>query len=348
MAQLVKNLLAKWETWVRSLGSIPGLKGMATHSSILVGEFYGLQSPWGHKESDMTEWLSLSNHSYPPTGYTINQRGGHKSLHGSMWCPIRPHTHFLKSVLSSSPQYPTWTLSTPVREGTEEAGCVFHEWHVLFVAAKGLNHPGIWGMWSPSPESWKILGSGEFLPRDRNLQSVHTEHANDRACDAYSSLELPAAFKYFLHITIISCIICLTFPRWNLQACNPRLPALGGRHDLASSGPAILGDRAGGRWWGARCTEERPSSSKPAGGRTQLWGLGSLDSCSEHLKCRVLVSGISAQTRSDWLLFMDAQISSWILWPHQTSCELSNILSPAPFYSNLQKWILEMTVKIFA
>ena len=37
------------------LGSIPGLKGMATHSSTLAGEFYGLQSPWGHKES---EWLS--------------------------------------------------------------------------------------------------------------------------------------------------------------------------------------------------------------------------------------------------------------------------------------------------
>ena len=37
------------------LGSIPGLKGMATHSSTLAGEFYGLQSPWGHKESDMAE-----------------------------------------------------------------------------------------------------------------------------------------------------------------------------------------------------------------------------------------------------------------------------------------------------
>ena len=32
---------------------------MATHCSILAGEFYGLYSPWGHKELDTTERLSL-------------------------------------------------------------------------------------------------------------------------------------------------------------------------------------------------------------------------------------------------------------------------------------------------
>ena len=47
------------------LGSIPGLgrspeKGMATHSSVLAGEFYGQRSlagysPWGRKELDTTE-----------------------------------------------------------------------------------------------------------------------------------------------------------------------------------------------------------------------------------------------------------------------------------------------------
>ena len=36
VAQLVKNLLAKWETWVCSLGwEDPLEKGKATHSSIL-------------------------------------------------------------------------------------------------------------------------------------------------------------------------------------------------------------------------------------------------------------------------------------------------------------------------
>ena len=60
MAQLVKNLPAMRETWVQSLGSVPGLercleKGKATHSSVLPGEFYELYRPWGHKKSNMTE-----------------------------------------------------------------------------------------------------------------------------------------------------------------------------------------------------------------------------------------------------------------------------------------------------
>ena len=47
------------------LGSIPGLgqspeegKGLAT-PVFWPGEFHGLHSPWGHKESDTTERLSL-------------------------------------------------------------------------------------------------------------------------------------------------------------------------------------------------------------------------------------------------------------------------------------------------
>ena len=52
------------------LGPIPELarsaeKEMATHSVSLPGEFHGQRrlagySPWGHKESDMTEQLTLS------------------------------------------------------------------------------------------------------------------------------------------------------------------------------------------------------------------------------------------------------------------------------------------------
>ena len=37
---------------------------MATHSSIRPGEFHGLYSPWGRKESDPTERLSLSFITY--------------------------------------------------------------------------------------------------------------------------------------------------------------------------------------------------------------------------------------------------------------------------------------------
>ena len=65
VAQLVKNPPAMWETWVPFLGWEDSLeKGKATHSSILAWRIHGLYSPWGRKESDMTEQLSLSSHFF--------------------------------------------------------------------------------------------------------------------------------------------------------------------------------------------------------------------------------------------------------------------------------------------
>ena len=59
VAQLVKNPPAMRETWDRSLGwEDPLEKGKAPHSCIWL-EFHGLCSPWGRKESDTTERLSL-------------------------------------------------------------------------------------------------------------------------------------------------------------------------------------------------------------------------------------------------------------------------------------------------
>ena len=62
MAQMVKNLPTIQETQVRSLGRENSLEEeMATHSSILsLEKFHGQgnllgYSPWGHKESDMTD-----------------------------------------------------------------------------------------------------------------------------------------------------------------------------------------------------------------------------------------------------------------------------------------------------
>ena len=62
VAQLVKNLPAMPETWVRSPGwEDPLEKGKATHSSILAWRIpWTICSPWGCKESDMTEPLTLS------------------------------------------------------------------------------------------------------------------------------------------------------------------------------------------------------------------------------------------------------------------------------------------------
>ena len=59
-------MAAVWKTQVRSLSQEDPLeKGMATHSSILAWRIYVQRSlvgcsPWGHKELDMTERLTLS------------------------------------------------------------------------------------------------------------------------------------------------------------------------------------------------------------------------------------------------------------------------------------------------
>ena len=69
VAQMVKNLSAMRETWIGSLGwEDPLEEGMAAHSSILAWriprdrEPGGLYSPWGWKESDTTEQLSIAQH----------------------------------------------------------------------------------------------------------------------------------------------------------------------------------------------------------------------------------------------------------------------------------------------
>ena len=61
MAQLVKNPPAARETPVRFLGWEDRLEeGTAPHSSIVAWRIPGtVYSPWGHKESDPTERLSL-------------------------------------------------------------------------------------------------------------------------------------------------------------------------------------------------------------------------------------------------------------------------------------------------
>ena len=60
VAQMVKNLPARQETWVRSLGQEGPLEQtMATHSSILAWRISWTEepgyNPWGHIESDMTD-----------------------------------------------------------------------------------------------------------------------------------------------------------------------------------------------------------------------------------------------------------------------------------------------------
>ena len=65
MTQIVKNLPTMQETQLQSLGREDPLeKEMATHSVFLPGELRGQRSlksysPWGRKQVDMTERLTL-------------------------------------------------------------------------------------------------------------------------------------------------------------------------------------------------------------------------------------------------------------------------------------------------
>ena len=62
VAQMLKILSTMWETWVQSLSQEDPLeKEMAIHSSTIAWKIPWTEepgySPWGHKESDMTEQL---------------------------------------------------------------------------------------------------------------------------------------------------------------------------------------------------------------------------------------------------------------------------------------------------
>ena len=61
VGELVKNPPSMRETWVRSLGwEDPQRRKQLPTPVFWPGEFHGLYSPWGHKELDMTEQLSLT------------------------------------------------------------------------------------------------------------------------------------------------------------------------------------------------------------------------------------------------------------------------------------------------
>ena len=67
VAQTVKNQPAMPETWVLSpwVGKIPWRRERLPTPVFWPGDFHGQRglvgySPWGYKESDTTEWLSLS------------------------------------------------------------------------------------------------------------------------------------------------------------------------------------------------------------------------------------------------------------------------------------------------
>ena len=60
VVQLVKKPPAMQETWIQfPVGKIPWRRERLPPPVFWPGEFHGLNSPWGRKESNMTERLSL-------------------------------------------------------------------------------------------------------------------------------------------------------------------------------------------------------------------------------------------------------------------------------------------------
>ena len=66
VAQLVKNLPEMWETCFNPwFGKIPWRRERLPTPVFWPGEFHGLCSPWGRKESDTTKWLTLTLTIFP-------------------------------------------------------------------------------------------------------------------------------------------------------------------------------------------------------------------------------------------------------------------------------------------
>ena len=88
IAQLVKNPPAMQETLVQFLGEEDPLeKGKAW--PLWPGEFRGLYSPWGHKESDMTERFHLGiNYN----GKNLLKKEGVYVYKESLCCTAEIHT----------------------------------------------------------------------------------------------------------------------------------------------------------------------------------------------------------------------------------------------------------------
>ena len=89
VAQLVKNPTAMWETWIWSLRwEASWRRGRLPHPVFWPGEFHGLCSLWGRKESDVTERLSLQGPKGLPwwlTGKESTCKAGDAGSFTGLW-----------------------------------------------------------------------------------------------------------------------------------------------------------------------------------------------------------------------------------------------------------------------
>ena len=107
MAQLGQNVPAMWETWVRK---IPWRREQLPTPVFWPGEFHELFSPWGCKELDMTERLSLSLFPFSEIIFF--------SYYRLLWALKRPWGY--KNIMKGRMRNFYWAIRLPPREGTGE------------------------------------------------------------------------------------------------------------------------------------------------------------------------------------------------------------------------------------
>ena len=91
VAQLVKNPPTMWVPWVRSLGwEVPWRRERLPTPVFWLREFHGLYSPWGCKEFDTTEQLSLFTFRWHSGEEPSCQCRRHKRHRFSLWVRKSP------------------------------------------------------------------------------------------------------------------------------------------------------------------------------------------------------------------------------------------------------------------
>ena len=104
VAQMVKNLPVMWETWVWSwVGKIPWRRAWQPTPVFLPGESHGQRnpagySPWGRKESDMTERLSTAEPAYVPSLLNLPPHPAPLDYYRARSEFCEPHSKFLLAV----------------------------------------------------------------------------------------------------------------------------------------------------------------------------------------------------------------------------------------------------------
>ena len=150
VTELIKNPPAMQQTWIQSLvGKIPWRRGWLPTPVFWPGEFQGLHSSWGHKESD-TWWLSKRSAcnardpgSVPESGRSPGEGDGY---------PLR------YSCLENSMDRGAWwpTVHGVIKSRTRLRDSHFHFTHLCL-------HPG--------PTLGKLSDMGKALPAPKPVFS---------------------------------------------------------------------------------------------------------------------------------------------------------------------------------